>query len=235
MEAMKRISIVTAGASEQSSTTLLAQRVGREVVKALEAGGLGGAEQAEGTDAGVEVSLVELRDLAGELGVAMGTGMVGDRLREALGIVARADGLIVATPVYKASYSGLFKSFFDVLDDDAILSTPTILVATAGTPRHALVPDQQMRPLFAYLRALVVPTSVFAAGDDWQTAALTKRAARAAAEIAPLIHADTKGRTLATAGGAYDQTYAVGDNAPQDPTAGLDFDSDLMRLAAGGQ
>ena len=183
----KRIAVVTAGASEHSSTTLLAQRVAREVVAVLGAGE---------SPVDAEVSFIELRELAGELGIAMGSAMVGDRLRDALDEVARADALIAATPVYKASYSGLFKAFFDVLEDDAILSTPTVLAATAGTPRHALVPDDQMRPLFAYLRALVVPTSVFAAGDDWAGASLTRRATRAATELAPLVKADTRARTL---------------------------------------
>lgn len=221
----KRIVIVTAGVSEQSSTTMLAQRIGREVVSALEEGPTG---------VNVDVSLIELRALAGELGNAMGTGMVGEDLRGALDLVAQADGLIAATPVYKASYSGMFKAFFDFLDEDAILSTPTILAATAGTPRHALVPDTQMRPLFAFLRALAVPTSVFAAGEDWSTSSLTKRAARAAQEMVPLIHSDVRARMREAAGRAYDRMYAVGPGAPEDPTNGLDFDSDLMKLAAGG-
>lgn len=78
-----------------------------------------------------------------------------------------ADGLIVVTPVFAASYSGLFKSFFDVIDPDALSGKPVLIAATGGTARHSLVLEHAVRPLFAYLRAVVVPTAVFAASEDW--------------------------------------------------------------------
>ena len=80
-----------------------------------------------------------------------------------------ADGLVVVTPVFAASYSGLFKTFFDVLDKDALDGKPVLIAATAGTARHSLVLDHALRPLFAYLHAVVVPTGVFAATDDFGT------------------------------------------------------------------
>lgn len=219
-----RILIVSAGVSEHSSTTMLAERVGREVVKAL---------QREGMQPSLK--MVELRGLAGELGAAMATGIVGEELQATLDQVTQADGLIAATPVYKASYSGMFKAFFDMLDEDALILTPTILAATAGTPRHSLVPDDLMRPLFAFMRALAVPTSVFAATEDWSTSSLTARAQRAAEEFAPLVTTDTRKKARESWSQAYDRTYVVGEGAPEDPTTGLNFDSDLMKLAAGGK
>src|SRR5581483_2520896 len=101
--------------------------------------------------------------------------LVTPRLRQAVDALVPADGIVASTPVYKAGPSGLFTSFFQVLDNDLLIGKPVVLAATAGTARHALVADDQMRPLFAYLRTLAVPTSVFAAPEDWSDPALAKR------------------------------------------------------------
>jgi FMN reductase len=114
--------------------------------------------------------------------------------------VASADGIIAVTPVFSASYSGLFKMFFDALDPDSLTGTPMLIGATAGSARHSLVLDHAMRPLFTYLRAVVVPTGVFAATEDFGTHGLADRIARAAAEFAA---------ALLSGGG-----YAVGGFAP---------------------
>ncbi len=100
-----------------------------------------------------------------------------------------ADGLIVVTPVFSASYSGLFKSFFDALsvsDPEALTGTPVLIAATGGTARHSLVLDHALRPLFSYLKAVVVPTGVYAASEDWGAEGLNARIGRAAAELAAL-------------------------------------------------
>jgi FMN reductase len=115
------------------------------------------------------------------------------RLRDALASVSSADGLVAVTPVFSASYAGLFKSFVDLLDPDSLTGKPVIIAATAGTPRHSLVLDHALRPLFTYLRAVVVPTGVFAATEDFGGAGrdgadgLDRRVARAAAELAELL------------------------------------------------
>jgi FMN reductase len=106
--------------------------------------------------------------------------------------VAGADGLIAVTPIFSASFSGLFKTFFDVLDKEALVGKPVLLGATAGTARHSLALEHAMRPLFAYLRAVTVPTGVFAASEDWAAAggidrALADRIDRAAGELADLV------------------------------------------------
>jgi FMN reductase len=119
------------------------------------------------------------------------TGFPHQSLRAALDTVTGADGLIAVTPIFSASYSGLFKTFFDVLDKDALTGKPVLLGATAGTARHSLAVEFAMRPLFAYLRSVVVPTGVFAASEDWSgggtDAALGARIDRAAGELADLV------------------------------------------------
>ena len=133
---------------------------------------------------------MELRDLAHQITDTMLTGFAPAELREALDAVAGADALVAVTPVFSASYSGLFKSFFDVLEAKAIAGTPVLLGATAGTARHSLVLDHALRPLFAYLGAVVVPTAVFAASSDWGSATeqdLGARIKRAGADLADLV------------------------------------------------
>jgi FMN reductase len=170
-----RVAVVSAGLSVPSSTRLLADRLTATVVADL--------------GSSTEVQHVELREHARDLADNLVTGFAPSPLRAAVDAVLTADALIAVTPVYSGSYSGLFKTFFDVLGADALVDQPVLLAATAGTARHSLVLEHAMRPLFAYLRAVPVPTSVFAAPEDWASAggpsgALSERIARAAAELA---------------------------------------------------
>ena len=130
----------------------------------------------------------ELRDAAQDIMNNMLTGFPSPKLDAVIEAVTTADGLIAVTPIFSASYSGLFKSFFDVLDKDALNDKPVLIAATAGTARHSLALEHALRPLFAYLHAVVVPTSVFAAGDDWGAdsadGTLRSRITRAATELA---------------------------------------------------
>lgn len=120
-------------------------------------------------------------------------------LVEAVRTVTDADGLIAVTPVFRASYSGLFKSFFDVLDDGTLAGKPVMVAATAGTSRHSLVLEFALRPLFAHLRAVVVPTAVLGASEDFGSTAsgsLAERVDRAGRELADLVvGAPTTGRS----------------------------------------
>src|SRR5664280_1231046 len=111
-------------------------------------------------------STLELRELAHDITDNLLTGFPGVTLQTAIDAVSSADALIAVTPVFSGSYSGLFKSFFDVLDRDALVGTPVLLAATGGSARHSLVLDYALRPLFAYLKADIVPTGVFAATAD---------------------------------------------------------------------
>ncbi len=221
-ESKKKIVVVSAGTSQQSTTTELSALIAKAASEALDAHGFQ-----------VDAEMVELRDLAREISNGITTGIVGNTLREVLDSIARADAVIAATPVYKAGASGLFSSFWNLMDDDAVLATPVALAATAGTPRHALVPDEVMRPMFAYLRALTIPTSVFAATEDWSNpTSIRTRAERAGGELSVLIKADI--RHLMRAGSTDYRREFRDEDAVDDPAAGLDFSSDLMRLAAGG-
>ncbi|TWG94992.1 FMN reductase [Nocardioides sp. J9] len=174
-----RVVVVSAGLSVPSSTRLLADQLGAAVE---------GAVVARGRE--VEVRHVELRPLAHALADRLLTGFATGELADALEQVRRADALVVVTPVFAASYSGLFKTFFDVVEPGVLDGTPVLVAVTAGTARHSLVLDHALRPLFAHLRAVVVPTGVFAASEDFGSGAdgsLDKRVQRAAGELAALL------------------------------------------------
>lgn len=178
----RTLAVLSAGLSTPSSTRLLADRLAAATVAAL---------RERQDDATVE--LVELRTHARDLADNLVTGFANESLQASIDTVVGADALIAVTPVFSASYSGLFKTFVDVLDKDALTGTPVLLGATAGTARHSLVIDLALRPLFAYLRAVPVPTGVFAAAEDWAgagaEAALAARIDRAAGELAELVTA----------------------------------------------
>jgi FMN reductase len=152
----RRLIVISAGTSEPSSTRMLADRIANRTLQLL---------RETGTDASAGV--VELAPLAVDIANAAVAGFPSEQLQAAIEQIASADAVIAATPVYKAGISGLFKSLIDVLDDDLLIAKPVLLAATAGSSRHALVVDEQMRPLFAYMRALTLPTSVFAGPEDW--------------------------------------------------------------------
>jgi FMN reductase len=177
----RTLAVVSGGLSNPSSTRLLADRLTAATVAAL---------QQRGDDATVEV--VELREHARDLADNLVTGFAGKRLQTAVDTVTGADALIAVTPIFSASYSGLFKTFFDVLDKDALVGKPVLAAATAGTARHSLALEHAVRPLFSFMRAIVVPTAVFAASEDWAGAggvdrALADRIDRAAGELADLV------------------------------------------------
>lgn len=174
----RRIAVVSAGLSRPSSTRMLADRLAAATVKRLEADGIA-----------VEVDTIELRDHAHDITNNVLAGFPSPALAEVVEKVGRADGLIAVTPVFAGSYSGLFKSFFDILDPDALAEQAVLIGATGGTARHSLVLDHALRPLFSYLRAIVIPTGVFAASADWgsdadQVASLPDRIDRAASQFA---------------------------------------------------
>ncbi|GAA2602460.1 FMN reductase [Actinomadura fulvescens] len=175
---MTTLAVVSAGLREPSSTRLLADRLAASAVRSL------------GAD--TEVVHVALRDHAHDLANNLLTGFPAGGLREAVERVTGADGLIAVTPVFNASYSGLFKTFFDVLEPGALEAKPVLIGATGGTARHSLALEFAVRPMFAYLRSIVAPTAVFAATADWGAAGeaaggLVERVDRAGAELAGLI------------------------------------------------
>jgi FMN reductase len=205
MQQANRLAIVSAGTSDPSSTKLLASRLGTRVTELAPS---------------VTASTIELRELA----TALTSGLTSPKLQQAIDTLAEADGVIAAAPVYKAGPSGLFTSFFQALDNDLLIGKPVVLAATAGTARHALVADDLMRPMFAYLRTLTAPTSVFAAPEDWADPALNSRIDRAARELVLLMESGF-------ARAIRDESW---DSYQHENEVSLSLDTDLMRLATGG-
>jgi FMN reductase len=186
---MTHVVVISAGLSVPSSTRILADALGAATVKALSPS----VELVETTDpAPATYDVIELRDLAHLITDNALTGFPTGALADAVRRVAEADAVIAVTPVYTGSYSGLFKMFVDVLEDGTLEGKPVLIAATAGTARHSLVLEFAMRPLFAYLRADVVPTAVFAASEDFGAASvrggsLSTRIERAAGELADKV------------------------------------------------
>jgi FMN reductase len=210
---------VTAGTSDPSSTQTLADQIAQRVVHL-------GTQR----DTGVAVRVIYLRELATEITSAMVSQLVGPKLQRAIVALGEADGIVASTPVYKAGASGLFTSFFQILDDDLLIAKPVVLAATAGTARHALVVDEQMRSQFAYMRATPVPTSVFAAPEDWSDPALSKRIDRAALELLLLMESGFAQQVRDESWGSYPHEFGSAGGTE----LSIDLDSDLMRLATGG-
>jgi FMN reductase len=214
-----RLAVVSAGTSDPSATRLLADRTAERT-----------AALAAGRGNPVTVSVIELREMAADITTALVSQLVTPKLAGAVKTLGEADGIIAAAPVYKAGPSGLFTSFFQVLDNDLLIGKPVVLAATAGTARHALVADGQMRPPFAYLRTMTAPTSLFAAPEDWSDPALGKRIDRAAAELVLLMESGFAGKLRDESWGRYQHEFGGAGGAE----TGIDLDTDLMRLAAGG-
>lgn len=177
MTATRRLAVVSAGTSQPSSTRLLADRLADATVRAL-------------VDTPSTVDTVEVRDVAHDLTNHVLTGFAAPALQERLDLITGADAVIVATPIYSASYSGLFKMLVDVLPAGSLRGRPVLLAATGGSARHSLAIDHALRPLFAHLGALVSPTAVFAASEDWgsvEAGRLGERIERAGQELARLV------------------------------------------------
>jgi FMN reductase len=177
----KRIVIISAGLSTPSSTRQLADRLGGDAAALLRERGVE-----------VEAQVFELRDLAHDITNHLLMGFAPPKLQEALDAVSSADGLIAVTPIFSTSYAGLFKSFIDVIDPQALTDLPVLIGATGGTSRHSLAIDYAIRPLFTYLHANPVTTGVFAATSDWGDGgdgvrSLPDRIFRAAREFADLV------------------------------------------------
>ena len=214
-----KLVVVSAGTSDPSSTRLLADRTAERAV-AL-------AARHHNT---VTVRVVELREIAADISTALTSPLVTPKLRQAITVLGEADGIIAAAPVYKAGPSALFTSFFQVLDNDLLIAKPVVLAATAGTARHALVADEAMRPMFAYLRTMTAPTSLFAAPEDWAAPALATRIDRAALELVLLMQSGFADAIKDQSWQSYQHEYGSAGGTE----TSIDLDTDLMRLATGG-
>lgn len=191
----RTIAVVAGGLRQPSSTRLLADRLAQATAMSLRERGID-----------VDVQVVELREHAHDLTNTLLTGFASADLQRAIDTVVQADGLIAVTPIFSGSYSGLFKNFFDVLEQGSLAGMPVLIGATAGTARHSLALEHAMRPLFAYLHSVVVPTSVFGATEDFGATSseqasddvppLQVRVERAAGELADLVAARSPHRVV---------------------------------------
>ncbi|MEW2379920.1 FMN reductase [Micromonospora sp. NPDC047812] len=177
----RTLAVVSAGLGRPSSTRLLADQLAAATRDEL---------ARRGDD--VDVRPVELREHAHDIVNHLLTGFPSPALREVLDTVTGADGLIAVTPIFHASYNGLFKSFFDLVESGALADRPVLAGATGGTARHSLALEHAVRPMFTHLRSVVVPTAVFAAPEDWSAGtadgALRARIVRAGSELAEQVH-----------------------------------------------
>jgi FMN reductase len=214
-----RLVVVSAGTSDPSSTRLLADRTAQRVT-----------ELAATRGHTVTVSAIDLREISTDISTALVSQLVTPKLQKIITALGDADGIIAAAPVYKAAPSGLFTSFFDVLDNDLLIGKPVVLAATAGTARHALVADDQMRPMFAYLRTMTAPTSLFAAPEDWSDPALNKRIDRAVVELVLLMESGFARKIKDESWQNYQHEFGSAGGTE----VAIDLDTDLMRLATGG-
>jgi FMN reductase len=168
----RTLAVVSAGLSQPSSSRLLAERLAA----------------AASSDAILALPVIEVRDHSHDVVNNLLTGFPPEALAATLAEIAGADGLVVVTPIFNTSYNGLFKSFFDVFEEGALRDKPVLLGATGGTARHSLALEYALRPMFTYLRAAPVATSVFAAPEDWASGgadtALAARIERAGRELA---------------------------------------------------
>lgn len=218
-----RLVVVNAGVSDPSSTRLLADQMAQKSIEAFEAAGLR-----------TSLSVIDLAPLATDIARAMVAGFPGKKLAEVLQQLAKADAVIAAAPVYKAGLSGLFKSFVDLMDNDLLIARPMILVATAGSARHTMVLDDHMRPLFAFMRALPVPTAIFAAPEDWSAPELGRRIARAAKELSAFVTSGVGRDIVGEAWEHYQHQFGSSPARTEQGNDMVDFNTDLMRLATGG-
>lgn len=187
----RRIAVISAGLSHPSSTRLLADRLTAATITALRRAD-GPDLEAEASELEAQVDVFELRDYAHDITDNLLTGFAPPALESMINAVVSADAIIAVTPIFSTSYSGLFKSFIDILDPDALTGKPVLIGANAGTARHSLAIDYAIRPLFTYLHAEPVATGVFAASTDWgassdQITPLAERIERGARELAETI------------------------------------------------
>ena len=206
--------VINAGTSETSSTATLLSQIAKSVQEAGE---------------NITCTSINVRDVAQDAMTALVSGHKSPALQEIEATLLDADALIVGTPVFKAGASAVFMAFFQALDNDLLIGTPVLLAGTAGSQRHALVVDDQIRGLFAYLRTYTTPTSVFAAPEDFNDPKLRTRSARAANELLALIRAGVRGTARNNTWDHYQHSYG----SAGDTELSIDLDSDLMRLATG--
>ena len=150
--------------------------------------------QALGEVVPYEASQVDVYRLGPGFTGAVERGDVTPEVEGALRRTEQAGLLVAATPVFRGSYPGLFKHFFDLIDQYALANKLVLLAATGGSDHHALVLEHALRPLFGFFQAMTVPVAIFASGGDFDGTLLLNprvhgRIHMALADVADLLRA----------------------------------------------
>lgn len=223
----KQIVVVSGGLGTPSSSGLLGRQLGQALVRELAAQGVQG-----------DLAVVELRDYAADITNNLLTGFAPPKLQNVFDSVVNADVVIAVSPIFTASVSGLFKSFIDVLDPKSLDDKPVVLAATGGSARHQLAIDYAMRPIFAYLRAQIMPTTVFASSEDWGAdqgaGTLSEREQRVAREVIRVWGTGASLSADADLGDTRSIAPKVSDNAnARDEMTSLPFEKLLEQVRSG--
>ena len=183
---MPNISIVAVSGSlhSPSKTTVLVREILEGFANALRSGA--------GDDLEVETHLIELSEIGREFSGALSRDDLNPIAEDALRRIESATLLIVASPVYRASFTGLFKHVFDFVGQYALIDKPVLLAATGGSDRHALIIEHQFRPLFSFFQAITLPIGVYASDTDFvdyriHSAALRERIDQAIGRGLPVV------------------------------------------------
>jgi FMN reductase len=175
-----RVVAVSGSLTAPSRTTALVEEIVAAFARAVEPA------------TGIDAHIIALHELGPHLAGVLSRTALPPVAEEELQRIEAADLLIVATPVYRASFTGLFKHLFDFVDQYALVDTPVLLAATGGSERHALIIEHQLRPLFGFFQSLALPVGVYAHDSDivdYRIAgtALAERIEKAVARGLPLI------------------------------------------------
>ena len=143
----------------------------------------------------IEPLAIRINELGPSFAGALGRSELPNEVESALQAIETADVLVVASPVYRASFTGLFKHLFDFVDQYALVDTPILLAATGGSERHALIIEHQFRPLFGFFQALTLPVGVYAHDSDFtdyqiSSERLRERLEKAVVKAIPLIRSN---------------------------------------------
>lgn len=191
---------VSGGLNSPSKTEALLQAILDELAQALP----------------IHVHFIKFSEIGHLLGGAMERKQLPQRVQDDLAAVETADALLVGTPVYRASFTGLFKHFFDFVEQTALLDVPVLLAASGGSERHALVLEHQLRPLFSFFQAQTLPIGVYATDKDFspaytvQSELLANRISLAVARALPTLEGTfAKGQRTTTVKIEYDHVRPV--------------------------
>lgn len=183
--AVLNVVAVSGGLNTPSKTESLVQNILDELSSAIE----------------IQVHFVKLSEIGPLLGGAIYRHQLPEQVQLDLEKIESADALIVGTPVYRASFTGLFKHLFDFVEQTALVDVPVLLAASGGSERHALVLEHQLRPLFSFFQAQTLPIGVYATDKDFtpqytlQSEQLKQRITLAVARALPILEwAPAKGK-----------------------------------------